>query len=70
MDWSQVWTIIAAVAGLITLQSVWFTRSLDGLERNIGGRLDRIDTRLDRIEVTLGQHGEGVTRLEERSPAG
>jgi hypothetical protein len=46
MDWPQAATIIAAIAGLIGLQSFWIARELDALR----GRLDRVDARLERLE--------------------
>lgn len=55
---AQTWTIIGAVAALLTIvvgiQSFWIVRTLD-----------RIDKRLDRIEDTfLRDHGERLARLE------
>ena len=63
MGWGQVWTVIAATAGLLTLQSFWIGRSLDAVRE----RLERLDTRFDRVEdVVLRDHGERIARLEER----
>lgn len=50
-------TVVVAALGAVS-----FPRAIDGLARELGDRLDRIDVRLDRIETTvLCDHGE---RLE------
>jgi hypothetical protein len=46
VEWAQAATIIAAIAGLIGLQSYWITRELDVLSK----RLDRVVAQLDRLE--------------------
>lgn len=49
-------TILAALIGLMGIQTFWIVRSLD-----------RIDARLDRIEGVLMAFGERITRLEAHS---
>ena len=52
-------TVVVAALGAV---SFWVARAIDGLARELGDRLDRIDVRFDRIETTvLCDHGE---RLE------
>src|SRR4051812_7786356 len=46
MNCCPVWTLVAATAGLLTLQSFWVGHSLDAIKE----RLDRMDTRFDRME--------------------
>jgi hypothetical protein len=59
MTWAAVGVIVAAIAG----QALWVAHALG----EVGKRLGRIDTRLDRTESTvLREHGERITRLEER----
>jgi len=64
-------TIIATVAGLLFaalgLQTYWISRSLDGIERSLGARLDRIETQIDTMFRVLLEHGERIARLEERA---
>jgi len=62
-------TIIASFVGLFGLQAFWFTFMLG----QVGQRLDSIERRLDRIEARLDdmfrvllEHGERITKLEER----
>ena len=80
MDWTQTWTTIAAIAGVIGLQSFWIARSLDAIARRfeqVDARFDRIDERFDRVDVRfdrvddvlLRDHGERIARLEERERA-
>ena len=57
VEWAQVATIIAAITGVMGLQSFWVARALDAL----GQRLDRIEERVTRIEARLD-------RLEGREP--
>ncbi|HET8812288.1 MAG TPA: hypothetical protein VFM67_06815 [Gaiella sp.] len=47
MEWAQAASIIAAIAALVGLQTLWIARALDDLAR----RLDRVDARLDRLET-------------------
>jgi hypothetical protein len=76
VTWAQSFTIIAAVAGIVGLQSFWITRTLDAFKETVDRRfaeverrLDRIEDRLDRIEQqVLRDHGERIVRLEERLP--
>jgi hypothetical protein len=56
VEWAQVATVIAAIAGLIGLQTYWITRELDSL----GKRLERVEARLDRFE---GQAPPGLRRV-------
>jgi hypothetical protein len=60
-------TIIAANAALlfavVGLQTLWITRGLDQIYR----RLDRLEKRLDDMFRVLLEHGERITRLEERT---
>jgi len=44
VDWAQAATIVAAIAGLIGLQSFWIARELDALGRRLD-RLERVESR-------------------------
>jgi hypothetical protein len=46
VEWAQTATIIAAITGVIGLQTFWIARALDDLS----SRLDRFEARLDRFE--------------------
>jgi hypothetical protein len=56
VEWAQVATVIAAIAGLIGLQTYWITRELDSL----GKSLERVEARLDRFE---GEAPSGLRRV-------
>ena len=61
--------IIGSLAALIGLQTFWVSRVLDGFSerlRSIETRLDRIEARLDDMFRVLLEHGERITRLEEK----
>jgi hypothetical protein len=64
MSWVQVWTVIAAVAGITGLQGYWVSRSLTELRREMERGFDQIDRRLARIEDVIVGHNERITRLE------
>jgi hypothetical protein len=81
MEWTQAWSVIGALTGVIALQSFWLNRVLamfkEGVDRRfqqvdhrferVESRLDRIESRLDRIELgVVREHGERIARLEER----
>jgi hypothetical protein len=62
---SNVAQTVAVIASLVIVfgaQTAWILRSFVQIDK----RLDRIDARLDRIEIVLVDHGERITRLEER----
>jgi hypothetical protein len=46
VEWAQAATVIAAITGVIGLQTFWIARAIDDLAR----RLERVETRLDRLE--------------------
>jgi hypothetical protein len=46
VEWAQAATVIAAITGVIGLQTFWIARAIDDVAR----RLDRVETRLDRLE--------------------
>ena len=56
MEWAQAVTIIAALTGVIGLQTFWIARALDDL----GRRIDRVEVRLDRLE---GREPPGLRRV-------
>lgn len=68
MSYVEILSAVAAiVVPIVTIQTFWIARGFGSLERNLGGRLDRVDERLDHIERTiLRDHAERITRLESR----
>jgi hypothetical protein len=46
VEWAQVASVIAAIAGLMGLQTYWITRELDSL----GKRLVRLEARFDHLD--------------------
>ena len=63
MDWTQTWTVIGAVSGVIALQSFWISRVLERIEH----RFDVIDRRFDGLEENVVRdHAERIARLGER----
>jgi hypothetical protein len=67
--------VAAIVVPMISLQTFWIARGFSGLERELGGRIDRIERRLDRFEERLDHidrtiirdHSERIARLESRT---
>jgi hypothetical protein len=46
VEWAQAVTIVAALTGVIGLQTFWIARALDAIDR----RLDRLEARLDQVQ--------------------
>jgi hypothetical protein len=64
----EILTAVAAiVVPMISIQTFWIARGFSSLERELGGRLDRVEERLDHIDRTvIRDHSERITRLESR----
>jgi hypothetical protein len=66
--WAATGVMATVFVAALAAVSFWIAHAVNGLARELGGRLDRIDARLDRIETTvLREHGERIARLEERT---
>ena len=81
MEWLQVFTIVAALLGVVGLQTTWVIHGLERFEARVDarfdavdarfaqmdGRLDRIDDRFTRLEQdVIRDHGQRISRLEAR----
>jgi hypothetical protein len=76
VSYVEILTAVAAiVVPMISIQTFWIARGfsslerrIDGVEMNLGRRLDRVEERLDHIDRTIiRDHSERITRLETRS---
>jgi hypothetical protein len=76
VSYLEILTAVAAiVVPMISIQTFWIARGfsslerrIDGVEMNLGRRLDRVEERLDHIDRTIiRDHSERITRLETRS---
>jgi hypothetical protein len=50
VEWAQAATVIAALAGVMGLQSFWIARALDALRTEMHRGFDAFEQRLDRLE--------------------
>jgi hypothetical protein len=86
VSYLEILTAVAAiVVPMISIQTLWIARGfsslerelggrIDGVGRNLGGRIGRVEERLDRVEERLDHidrtvirdHTERITRLESR----
>ena len=86
MTYLEILTAVAAiVVPMISIQTFWIARgfsslerelggSIDGVERSLGQRIDRVEGRLDRVEgrldhidrTVIRDHTERIERLESR----
>jgi hypothetical protein len=64
----EILTAVAAiVVPMISIQTFWIARGFSSLERELGGRIDRLEARLDHIDRTIiHDHAERIARLESR----
>jgi len=80
-EWLQVFTIVAALLGVVGLQTTWVIHALERLEArvdlrfdavdarfaHVDARFDRMDERFDRLERdVIRDHGQRISRLEAR----
>ena len=81
VEWLQVFTIVAALLGVVGAQTTWVLHALqrietrlDGFEARMDDRLARIDDRFARMDDRFARleqdvirdHGERISRLEAR----
>ena len=50
MEWTQAWTIIGAVTGVIALQSFWLNRVLVMFKEGVDHRFDQVDRRFEQVD--------------------
>lgn len=76
MTYLEILTAVATiVVPMFSIQTFWIARGfstlerrIDGVERSLGQRLDRVEERLDHIDRTvIHDHAEPIARLESRS---
>lgn len=79
MEWLQVLTIIAALLGVVGLQTTWVIHALERFEARVdvrfaqvdgrfaemSARLDRMDDRFDRMDDRFDRMDDRFARLEE-----
>jgi hypothetical protein len=68
VSYLEILTAVAAiVVPMISIQTFWIARGFSSLERELGGRIDRVEERLDHIDRTIiRDHSERIARLESR----
>lgn len=72
VEWLQVFTIVAALLGVVGVQTTWVVHALERFEvrvdarfAQIDGRLDRMDDRFDRIDDRFDRIDDRFDRLEQ-----
>jgi hypothetical protein len=72
VEWLQVFTIVAALLGVVGVQTTWVIHALERFETRVDGRFDAVDarfaqmdTRHDRIDVRLDRMDNRFARLEQ-----
>jgi hypothetical protein len=68
MNLPFVQVALPILIGFITI-GWWQSKRLDEMSKRLDGRIDesKVDRRLDRIELKLDNHGDPLSRLEERT---
>jgi archaellum component FlaC len=62
VEWLQVFTIVAALLGVVGVQTTWVIHALERLD----GRLDRIDDRFDRVDDRFDRIDDRFDRIDDR----
>jgi hypothetical protein len=73
MEWLQAFTIVAALLGVVGLQTTWVIHALERLEARVDLRFDavdarfaQVDARFDRMDLRFDRIDDRFDRLETR----
>ena len=62
VEWLQVFTIVAALLGVVGVQTTWVIHALEQLD----GRLDRMDDRFNRVDDRFDRVDDRFDRIDDR----
>ena len=80
MEWLQAFTIVAALLGVVGLQTTWVIHAVERLEgrvdlrfdavharfAQVDARFDRMDERFDRMDLRFDRMDDRFDRMDDR----
>jgi len=73
VEWLQVFTIVAALLGVVGVQTTWVIHALERFEARVdarfaqvGDRLGRMDDRFDRMDDRFDRIDDRFDRIDDR----
>ena len=69
VEWLQVFTIVAALLGIVGLQTTWVIHALERLEARVDMRFDAVDARFAQVDARFAQVDARFEQLESKLDA-
>jgi len=66
MEWLQVFTIIAALLGVVGVQTTWVIHALERFEARVDARFAQVDGRFSQIDARLDRMDDRFDRMDDR----
>ena len=66
MEWLQVFTIVAALLGIVGAQTTWVIHALQRIEVRLGGFEARVDARFAQVDRRFEQMDLRFARMDDR----
>lgn len=66
MEWLQVFTIVAALLGIVGVQTTWVIHVLERLEARVDVRFDAVDARFAQVDARFDRMDDRFDRMDER----
>lgn len=66
MEWLQVFTIVAALLGIVGAQTTWVIHALQRIEVRLDGFEARVDARFAQVDRRFGQMDLRFARMDDR----
>jgi tetrahydromethanopterin S-methyltransferase subunit G len=64
--WLQVLTIVAALLGVVGVQTTWVIHALQRIETRLDGFEARVDSRFAQVDSRFAQMEDRFSRIDER----
>jgi uncharacterized protein YdcH (DUF465 family) len=73
MEWLQVFTIVAALLGIVGAQTTWVIHALqrievrlDGFEARVDARFAQVDRRFEQMDLRFARMDDRFDRMDDR----
>jgi tetrahydromethanopterin S-methyltransferase subunit G len=66
VEWLQVLTIVAALLGVVGVQTTWVIHALQRIETRLDGFEARVDSRFAQVDSRFAQMEDRFSRIDER----
>ena len=66
VEWLQVLTIVAALLGIVGVQTTWVIHALERIETRLDGFEARVDARFAQVDSRFAQIDDRFDRIDDR----